>query len=201
MTTDPASAAGEDALSYSYRPSLLGAPWEFKLTEHGIDWSAGQRSGRVAWRDIRRLRMSFRPVSMQSQRYLTEIWAERSPKLEIVSSSWKSMVEQVRLDADYSAFVDELHRRLAGAGSTARFEQGSHPLLYWPGLVVFVAVAFGLAGLIVHTLQAKTLGGGAVVGVFLVLFLWQGGNFFRRNRPGTYRADAPPVELMPGRRR
>jgi hypothetical protein len=201
MTTDPASAVGEGAFSYAYRPSLLGAPWEFNLTEHGIDWSVGQKSGRVAWRDIRRLRMSFRPVSMQSQRYLTEIWAERSPKLEIVSSSWKSMVEQVRLDADYSAFVDELHRRLAGAGSTARFEQGSPALLYWPGLVIFVGVAFGLAGLAVRTLQAKTLGGAAFVGIFLALFLWQGGNFFRRNRPGTYSVDAPPVELMPGRRR
>ncbi len=111
------------------------------------------------------------------------------------------MVEQVRLDADYSAFVSELHRRLAGAGSTARFEQGSPALLYWPGLVLFVGVAFGLAGLVVRTLQAKTLGGAAFAGIFLALFLWQGGGFFRRNRPGTYSADAPPVELMPGRRR
>jgi hypothetical protein len=201
MTTDPATAAGEGGYSYSYRPSVLGAPWEFKLTEQGIEWSAGQKTGRVAWRDIRRLRMSFRPVSMQSQRYLTEIWATRSPKLEIVSSSWKSMVEQIRLDAEYSAFVSELHRRLAQAGNTARFEQGSPALLYWPGLVIFVGVAFALAGLVVRTLQAKTLGGAAFVGIFLGLFLWQGGNFFRRNRPGTYQPDAPPIELMPGRPR
>jgi len=38
---------------------------------------------------------------------------------------------------------------------------------------------------------------GAAVGGFLVLFLWQGGNFFRRNRPGLYRPEALPAELMP----
>jgi hypothetical protein len=199
MRTDPAPAANEDR-SYSYRPSLLGGAWEFRLTDRGIDWSAGQRSGHVAWRDIRRVRMSFRPVSMQSQRYLTEIWATGAPKLEIVSSSWKSMVEQERLDAPYSAFIAELHRCLAQANSSAHFVQGSHPLLYWPGLVIFASVGLGLAALFVRTLQAKTLGGAAFVGFFLALFLWQGGNFFRRNRPGVYRADAPPPELMPGRR-
>ena len=31
----------------------------------------------------------------------------------------------------------------------------------------------------------------------MALFLWQGGNFFRRNRPGRYRPDALPAALMP----
>ena len=39
--------------------------------------------------------------------------------------------------------------------------------------------------------------GAAFIGAFLLLFLWQGGNFFRRNKPGVYRAEAPPPELMP----
>jgi hypothetical protein len=30
-----------------------------------------------------------------------------------------------------------------------------------------------------------------------VLFLWQSGNFFRRNRPGLYRPEALPAELLP----
>ena len=38
---------------------------------------------------------------------------------------------------------------------------------------------------------------GLVIAAFLALFLWQGGNFFRRNRPGLYRPDAPPEELLP----
>jgi hypothetical protein len=197
MNADRASVAVASATSYAYRPSLLGAPWEFTLKSDGIDWTAGSKSGHVPFRNIRRMRMSFKPASMQSHRFKTELWAEGAPKLEIVSSSWKSMVEQERLDKPYAAFVAELHRRIALAAPPARYEQGNHPLLYWPGLVTFVGVALGLAWLIVRALQADTRGGAAFIGVFLALFLWQGGNFFRRNRPGFYRPEAPPAELMP----
>ena len=188
---------GEGAIAYSYRPSLLGAAWEFKLAGDGLDWAAGRKAGHIPFRNLRCLRMSYRPASMQSHRFMTELWAEGAPKLEIVSSSWKSMVEQERLDRPYTAFVGELHRRIALADVPARFEQGSNPILYWPGLAAFVGVALGLALLVVRALQAEAKGGATFVAFFLVLFLWQGGNFFRRNRPGLYRPDALPAELMP----
>jgi len=197
MNTDPRTTAGEGVISYAYRPALLGAPWEFKLAGDSIDWAAGSKSGHVSFRNIRQVRISYRPSSMQSHRFMTELWADGAPKLEILSSSWKSMVEQERLDKPYAEFVAELHRRLARAAPPARYEQGSHPLMYWPGLVAFVGVSLGLAFLIVRALQVGTKGGAAFIGAFLALFLWQGGNFFRRNRPGLYRPDALPADLMP----
>jgi hypothetical protein len=187
----------DDVVSYSYRPSVLGAGWRFALTDDGLAWEFGRRSGCVPYRDVKRLRMSFRPLNMQTQRYMTELWSPGAPKLRIVSVSWKSMVEQERLDKTYSAFVRALHRRIADAGAAARFEQGSHPLLYWPGLVVFAGVALGFAGLIVRALQTGALSGAAFIGAFLALLLWQGGMFFRRNRPGLYRLDALPAAVMP----
>jgi hypothetical protein len=189
--------AAAEITAYSYRPSLLGAAWEFKLTGDGLDWAAGRKSGHVRFRDVRRLRLSYRPTSMQSYRFMTELWAEGVPKLKILSTTWKSMVEQVRLDQQYAAFVGELHRRIALAAPTTRFEQGSHPLLYWPGLIVFAGLAIALALLTVRALQADAKAGAAFVGIFLLLLLWQGGVFFRRNRPGVYRSESPPAELMP----
>ncbi len=194
---DERAGAAAPSTAYSYRPSLLGAPWEFELVGEGIDWSTGRKSGHIPFRNLRRLRMSYRPASMQSHRFMTELWAEGAPKLEILSSSWKSLVEQERLDKPYVAFVGELHRRIALAAPPASFEQGSHPLVYWPGLLSFAGVSLGLAWLIVRALQAGAGGGAAFIGVFLVLFLWQGGNFFRRNRPGLYRPELLPAELMP----
>ena len=78
------------------------------------------------------------------------------------------------------------------------FETGSPALLYWPGLVIFAAGTLGLAALTVRALQAGAYAGAAFVGGFLGLFLWQSGNYFRRNRPGSYRPDALPKELVPG---
>lgn len=190
---DSASAGA----AYRYRPSLLGAAWEFKLGDSGIDWTAGVKSGRMPFAKVRRLRMSFRPISMQSHRFTTELWAEDGTKLQIASTSWKSMVEQERLDGPYSTFVRELHRRIAEAGVPVRCEQGKSPWLYWPGLIVFAGVALGLATLIVRALQAGASGGAGFIGAFTLLFLWQGGKFLRRNRPGLYAPESPPAELMP----
>ena len=192
----PPATAGAD-LTYAYNPSLLGAVFEFCLRPQAFEWRAGRHSGRISYRDIRRLRLSFRPVTMQSYRFRTEIWAAGAPRIEIVSSSWKSMLEQERLSLAYTAFVAELHRRIAASGAPARFETGVAAPLYWSGLVVFAGVALALAALIVRALQVSAWGGAAFIAAFLVMFLWQAGVYFRRNRPGSYRPDALPAHLLP----
>ena len=183
--------------AYAYKPSLLGAPWEFRLTPERSNGSIGRHQGRTPYDRIARVRLSFRPVTMQTRRFVTEIWPAGGPKLSIASSSWKSVLEQEGRDQDYGAFVRELHRRMAAAGAPASFETGSPALLYWPGLAVFVVVSFGLAALTLQALQIGAWAGAAFVGGFLALFAWQSGNYFRRNRPGRYRPDAVPEWLVP----
>lgn len=188
-----------DGLGYIFKPSLLGAPWEFKLTAEGIEWIAGHKSGRVPYRAIRRVRMMYRPASMQSYRFVTEVWSDNSPKLQLVSTSWKSLLDQERLDQPYTAFIRELHARMAQAGATARFEHGSNPLIYWPGFVVFGGMGIAMLVLILRTLMAGALSASGFVSLFFLLFVWQSGNFFRRNRPGVYSPDALPQVLLPWR--
>lgn len=192
---DP-SASGE-ALSYEYRSSLLGAGWHFSLTPAGIDWRTGPRSGFIPYGDVRGLRLSYRPTSMQSHRFVTEVWALKAPALRIVSTTWKSMVEQQRQDAAYTRFVSELHARLAAARVAVDCERGRPPLIYWPGLVVFVGVTLAMAMLIVRALQAHVIAGAVFVAIFFALFVRQGWMFFGRNRPGRYRVNEPPPSLLP----
>jgi hypothetical protein len=194
-STDPADAAAGE--SYSYKPSLMGAAFEARLEPDALAWQAGGRSGRIPYGEIRRLRLSFRPVTMQSQRFLTEIWSTQNPKIVIASCSWRSMFEQERRDPAYAAFITELHRRLAAAQSSARFDAGSPPLLYWPAVALFAVVSLSIAALLVRALQLASLGGAAFIAAFLALFLWQAGTFFRRNRPATYTPDNPPRGLIP----
>ena len=193
---DPKQTASAQP-AYSYKPSLLGAPWLLQLTPDALAWTMGRHSGRLPYRDIARMRMSFRPITMQAKRYLTEIWAPGTPKITIASASWKSMMEQERLDGAYAVFVRELHRRISRANGATQFERGSNRLIYWLGVLVFAGAAVGLAALIVRALQAGAMASAAIVGAFFVFYLWQAGNFFRRNRPGTYRPDALPADVMP----
>jgi len=195
QSTEPADAAA--GASYSYKPSLMGAAFEARLEPDALAWQAGGRTGRIPYKDIRRLRLSFRPVTMQSQRFLTEIWPMQGPKIVLASCSWRSMFEQERRDAPYAAFVTELHRRLAAAQSSARFDAGSPPLLYWPAVTLFAGVSLSIAALLVRALQLGSLGGAAFIAAFLALFLWQAGTFFRRNKPRAYTPDSPPHDLVP----
>ena len=196
MTAEP--AVTNDGTQYSYRGALVGSGWHFKLTENGIDWSTGTRSGHVAFENIRRIRMRFRPMNMQANRYVTELWADGAPKLTIVSTTLKGLFDQPRLDTEYTAFVRELHRRVAASGAVARCTRGNHPLLYGPAVVLYVAILLGLAILAVRAVQSDVKAAALFIVAFAGLFAWQGGNFLRRNRPGLYRADAPPAELLPG---
>ena len=61
--------------------------------------------------------------------------------------SWRSIMEQERLDAAYAAFITELHRRLAAAGAPARFSTGLPFVTYWVGVVIFGAVLVATGGL------------------------------------------------------
>lgn len=187
--------AGE--IAYTYRPSLLGAPWQFTLMPEGIAWTEGRRKGLVPYEAVRRVRLSYRPANMQSYRFVTEIWAEGAPRLRIVSTSWKSMFLQERLDQGYAAFVAALHRRLSEVEAPIVYERGTHPLIYWPGVAVFGIICLTFVVLALRGLQQDVWAGAAFVVVFLAVFVWHGGNFLRRNRPGTYRPDALPDALLP----
>ena len=88
------------------------------------------------------------------------------------------MVEQGSQVDSYGAFVRELHRRIAAAGSETAFDTGSPALLYWPGLAAFVAAGVAMVVVTVDAVTPAPWSGAALVGGFLALFAWQGGPFF-----------------------
>jgi hypothetical protein len=186
-----------DDLGYAYKSSLIGAPFEFRLAADALEWRKGTYAGRTPYDRIRRIRLSFRPMTMQNYRFLTEVWTADGPKLQIASTSWKSMFEHERLDPAYRAFVTELSRRAGAAGGKTTFDTGSPTLLYWAGVVVFTGASLALAALIVRALQEAAWSGAAFIAAFLALFLWQAGTFFHRNRPGTFDPAAVPPQVLP----
>lgn len=183
--------------AYAFKPSLIGAWCEFRLKADGLHWQMGPRSGRVRYERIRAVRLAYRPVTMQSRRFVTEIWSTDNPKISIVSVSWRSLVEQERQDAAYVAFVTELHRRLAASNSEAQFTTGLPVVSYWLGVVVFAVVMVTIAALIVRALRQQQWSASAIIAAILAAFGYQIGNYFRRNRPVRYRPDAIPPEVLP----
>ena len=203
MNSNPASDAEDDAASdgrdpsYAYNPNLMGSAWEFSLRAKGIEWQYGRRSGLVRYDQVQRVRMSFRPATLQGHRFLTEIWSPQNPKLQISSTSFRGLMEQARQDGEYNAFVTELHRRLAAAGTTARFESGMNAALYWMGAAIMAVIGATLVVFLARVLMTGDLTGAAVVVGVMLLFVWQVGRIFYRNRPRTYRPEALPGPVLP----
>ena len=182
---------------YAFKSSLIGAPLELRLAHDALEWRKGAVAGRAPYNSVRRVRLSFRPMTMQNHRFLTEIWPAGGPKLQLASTSWKSMFEHERLDGEYTAFVTELCRRIGATKGHTAFECGSPALLYWPGVAVLIGAALGIGALMLRALQVGALAGALFIAAFLALFLWQLGGFFLRNRPGTFAPDHVPPLVLP----
>lgn len=183
--------------SYSYKPSLAGAPVMLWLRPDGLEWVSGRRSGLLRYGRIRRIRLSYRPATMQTHRFVTDIWSSDAPKLQIASVSWQGLTMQQRQDAPYAAFVTELHRRLAAARSTAIFRCGVPAVLYGLGLVVVCGALLTFVMLMIKAAQIDEWRAVAVIGVVFVVSAWQLGGYFRYNRPGEYRPEDIPPYVLP----
>jgi hypothetical protein len=196
MTSDIADEAAGDP-TYAFKASLIGSLCQFTLKPDALEWQVGRRSGRIRYNTIRAVRLTYRPVTMQSHRFITEIWSPGNPKIQIVSVSWRSIMEQQRLDAAYASFIVELHRRLAAAGAPARFSTGLPFATYWVGVLVFGAVLVATGGLLVRAMSFDQWAPMVVVAIFFLVFAYQLGTYFYRNRPGGYRPDSVPADVLP----
>ena len=51
---------------YAFKPSLMGAICRFTLRADTMDWEIGRRSGSLRYDRVKAIRLSYRPLTMQS---------------------------------------------------------------------------------------------------------------------------------------
>jgi hypothetical protein len=192
-----ADAEHRPDLSYGYRASLVGGGRDFALTSDGLAWKVGAKSGLWPYASIAALTLSYRPVSMQSQRFRADLKNVSGERLVLLSTSWQTVALMAPQDADYRAFMLELHRRLAAAGSRVELIGGLSPLVYRAALAVVAVLAIAMTALLARALATEAYAGAAFIVGFAALFAWQIGGFIRRNRPLRYGFDALPMQLLP----
>jgi hypothetical protein len=192
-----ASAEHDDATYYAFKQSLVGAASEFILGENDIEWRSGARSLRIQYKDIRQVRLAFRPVTLQNYRFVAEVKSRTGIKFTVASTSWRSLVEHQRYDRQYKAFITEMHRRIAASGGSVRYVIGAPAFLYWPGLLIFTGLMVTVASLAVRAVLVGEWQATAFIVVMMGFFLWQTVAFFRRNRPGDYAPDRLPDQVLP----
>ena len=194
MPSDSPDGAG---LRYAYKASLIGSAHQFELTEQGMSWRIAGRTGLWDYADIAAVRLSYRPVSMQSRRFRADIEKAGGGRLAIFSTSWQTAALMAPQDQDYRAFIIGLHARMAKAGSRAALGGGLHPRLYAAAIVVVTLLAVAMTGLLLRSIVSGAWAGALFLVGFAALFAWQVGGFITRNRPRTYTFDDVPKALLP----
>jgi hypothetical protein len=143
------------------------------------------------------IRLSYRPVSMQSRRFRADIEGGDRGRIVLMSTSWQTSVLMAPQDQDYRIFIVELHRRMAEAGSRAFLIGGLKPRVYLAAVVLLALVGLAMAGLLVRAIAIGEWAGILFLLGFAGLFAWQVGGFVRRNRPRAYTFDRLPEALLP----
>ena len=191
------SASSSPATVYAFKASLIGAAHQFELTEEGLSWRIGGKSGVWRYADIATVGLSYRPVSMQSRRFRADIGNIDGGRMRILSTTWQTAALMAPQDNGYRAVITQLHRRMAQAGSKAALIGGLKPLVYAAAIVLLLLVGIAIAGLLVRAVATGEWAGGLFLIGFAALFAWQIGGFVRRNRPQAYTFDHLPAALLP----
>lgn len=176
---------------------MIGSAHQFELTDAGLSWRIAGRSGVWPYRDISAVRLSYRPVSMQSRRFRADIENADGGRFAILSTTWQTATLMAPQDHGYRAFIEELHRRMKTAASKAVLAGGLGPKTYAAALALLVVLAIAMIGLLLRALFTGEFVGALFLVGFAVLFAWQVGGFVGRNRPRSYAFDHLPDKLLP----
>jgi hypothetical protein len=187
----------EPGNSYAYKASLVGAAQQFELSDDGLSWRIGAKSGLWPYATIASVRLSYRPVSMQQRRFRADLADIGGSHISIVSTTWQTVALMAPQDADYRAFIVALHRRMDEAGSHATLTGGLRPWIHSTALVTIALLALAMTGLLARAVATGEWGGVLFIIGFAALFAWQVGGFIRRNRPRNYTFQDLPKELLP----
>jgi hypothetical protein len=188
---------GARTISYVYKASLISSAYQFELTDAGLSWRIGRRSGVWPYADIASIRLSYRPMSMQSRRFRADIDRAGGERIAILSTTWQTVSLMTPQDQDYRAFMIELHRRMKAAGSKASLIGGIGTVTYAMAVAVLVLLAIAMIGLFVRALATSEFTGALFLVGMAVWFAWTIGGFIKRNRPRGYSFDALPETLLP----
>ena len=197
VATQVSDAQGASGASYAYKASLIGSAHRFELTEQGLSWHIGGRTGLWPYDEISAIRLSFRPVSMQQHRFRADVTHSSGRRIAILSTSWQTAALMAPQDNGFRAFIVELHARMAKAGSRATLTAGLGRTAYATVLAFLAMLTVAMAGLLIRALMIGEFAGVLFILGFAALFAWQVGGFVRRNQPQSYTFARLPESLLP----
>lgn len=195
LQTDPAI----DPTTFRLRANAFAGERTYRLTEDALTWEEeGKPLDGVFYDDIAEVRLTFAPTRVVTNRYRTQIIFRQGGSIDLTNADYVSLANFVEKNAEYAAFLRELHRRLAARGRDTVFRKGSSTAGYIAGLflTVFILAMIALAFLLLFNFGIVWI---AVIKLVIILyFVPTLIRFIRRARPAGYDPLDLPADVLPG---
>ncbi len=189
---------GNDPTVYRLRANAFVKPRTYRLTEDALAWEEDDgKSGGVPYDDIAEVRLAFAPTRIATNRYRARILFRKGGMAELFNTDYLGFADFAEHNAEYVAFLTELHRRLVEHGSNVTFRQGNSIAGYVLNVAftVFVFVMIALAFVLLFSWGGPWV---AIVKLAIVLFFVPLlVRYIRRARPATYDPLALPSAVLP----
>ncbi len=187
-----------DPSVYRFRPNAFAGTRTVRLTDDALVVEEDGKPRDGAFLDeIAEVQLAYAPTRFATNRYRARIVYRKGGMVELTNESYRSLGDFKEQNAEYAAFLTELHRRLAARGCAVRFVRGSSTAAYI-GNAVLTAFIFACLAAIFVMLVAWGLYWIAVVKVAIILFFVPTLiRFMRRARPGGYDPTNLPADMLP----
>lgn len=188
-----------DPTTYTFRSNAFVGERTYRLTDDAlVVEEAGKPLGGAFYDGISEVRLAFTPTRAATNRYRAQIIYRDGGMAELFNTDYRGVLDFPEKNAEYNAFLTELHRRLAAKGKNIRFARGNTHAAYvgnW-ALTIFI---FAMLALVVLFL-IPNWGGTWIVFAKLALifaFLPVLICYMQKAKPGTYDPLAIPKDVLP----
>jgi hypothetical protein len=194
----PGMADSAHTPTYRMRANAFVAPRSYQLTDDALTWQDdGKPLDGVFFDQIAEVRLSYSPTRIVSRRYRTQVILRAGGMAELCNKSYRGFADFEDRSTAYTAFVVELHRRLAAKGKDVRYHAGNTAFGYVANLATIAFTFLALAAVLL-LLPIAALPGIVIVKLLIIAaFVPTLLRYTRRARPMTYAPLAIPPEMMP----
>jgi len=137
-----------DPTVYAARANAFTGRRTYRLTEDALTWEEeGKKLDGVFYDEIAEVRLAYTPSRVATNRYRTQVVFRAGGMAEFYNTDYRGIASLAEQNAAYTAFVRELHRRLAAQGKDVHYRTGNSRLGYVlnVGLTVFIFVMVAVA--------------------------------------------------------
>jgi hypothetical protein len=193
-----AGTASVDPTVYRLKAHAFVGRRTYRLTDQALTWEEdGKSLDGVRYEDIAEVRLAYFPTRAATNRYRAQIIFRQGGMVQLFNTDYRGLLDFHEQNAEYVAFMTELHKHLAAQGNGIVYRLGNSPAAYVGNMILMVFI-FAMIALSLFLFVAVG-GGWLVVTKFVIVLAFVPVliRYMRRAKPGIYDPAALPSTALP----